>query len=90
MILTFCVMYTTSINFFPFIDVYSRWITTVHGKKKIIQMCNGNPKGIKFQLLILISIIEKEQQRSYMNYGYIILYSIFMHVNLRVYIFFAQ
>lgn len=49
MILTFCVMYTTLINFFPFIDVYSRWITTVHGKKKIIQMCNGNPKGIKFQ-----------------------------------------
>lgn len=45
---------------------------------------------MKIKFKILISIIEKEQQRSYMNYGYIILYSIFMHVNLRVYIFFAQ
>lgn len=48
-------------------------------------------KGMRIKLLILISIDKKQlEQVSYMNYGYIISYSIFMQVNFRAFIIFVQ
>lgn len=79
--------------YFSFIDVYSRWITTVHGNKSF--KCSWQFKMTKIllkqNLLIRTAwklncwywflFFFKREWTNRMNYDYIILYSVFIHVN---------